>query len=297
MNYNKCYPLGRRAFLVNGSLLLAASTQSQALESLEFDEVLQFGMITDLHYADKEPAGSRYYRETLNKIKAAKHQFQKSKVSFVVELGDFIDAAPSVKTELGYLKTINEKFASICDDRHYVLGNHCVDTLTKQEFLSEVGQPKSYYSFDRGGLHFVVLDSCFRQDGVPYSRRNFKWTDANVPDDELKWLEKDLASTKEKTIVFAHQRLDVTNHYGVRNNAQIRKLLEKNGNVLTVFQGHSHKNDLKEIKGIHYCTMVAMVEGTGQSNNGYSVIKIDSKGSIMIDGFVKQKDYALSRPE
>ena len=38
------------------------------------------------------------------------------------------------------------------------------------------------------GFHFVVLDSCFKSDGTPYGRRNFKWTDANVPESELRWL-------------------------------------------------------------------------------------------------------------
>ena len=91
-------------------------------------------------------------------------------------------------------------------DRHHVLGNHCVDTLTKEEFLDRVGQERSFYSFDVGGYHFVVLDACFRSDGQPYGRKNFEWTDANIPAHEVEWLEADLASTSRPTIVFAHQR-------------------------------------------------------------------------------------------
>jgi hypothetical protein len=56
-----------------------------------------------------------------------------------------------------------------------------VDTLHKDEFLGTVEQEKSYYSFDRGGFHFVVLDSCFRSDGQPHGRKNFQGTDANIP--------------------------------------------------------------------------------------------------------------------
>ncbi len=92
-----------------------------------------------------------------------------------------IDAADSVETELKYLTTVFSEFSAICADRHCVLGNHCVDTLTKQEFLQHVGQAKSYYSFDRGGLHFIVLDACFKSDGTPYGRKNFEWTDTHVP--------------------------------------------------------------------------------------------------------------------
>ncbi len=58
-----------------------------------------------------------------------------------------------------------------------MLGNHCVYTLIKREFLDGVEQKRSYYSFDSGDFHFVVLDSCFRSDGEPYRRKNFKWID------------------------------------------------------------------------------------------------------------------------
>ena len=108
-------------------------------------------------------------------------------MSFVVELGDLIDAADTVETEQHYLKTINREFAAISKDRHYVLGNHCVDTLTKADFLGGVEQEKSYYSLDRGDFHFIVLDSCFRSDGEPYGRKNSKWNDANLPAAEVEW--------------------------------------------------------------------------------------------------------------
>ena len=287
--------LNRRAFIRNGSLfLLGASlncTQPAALfAKIQTKPKVQIGMITDLHYADKSPAGSRHYRETIAKLSEAAARFEKEKPDFVVELGDFIDAADSVATEKSYLKRINQDFSAIPGKKHYVLGNHCVYTLKKKEFLEGVGQKKSYYSFDSGGVHFMVLDSCFRSDGAPYGRNNFVWTDPNIPAAEVDWLRADLAATKHKTIVFAHQRLDVSNHYGVQNCKAVRKVLEDSEKVMAVFQGHSHKNDLKQINGIHYCTMVAMVEGSGAASNGYSTIDILPDGVIRITGHRKQKD-------
>jgi len=281
----------RRSFLHRSTLVLGATPMVTALMSHMTTSIapLKFGLITDLHYADKQNAGTRFYRESLDKLAEAALQFQKDQIEFVVELGDFIDAADSVQIEKQYLKAVNRRFADICDERYYVLGNHCVDTLNKQEFLEEVEQEKSYFSFEHAGIHFVVLDSCFRSDGKPYQRKNFQWTDANIPEDELEWLEGDLKGVSGPVVVFAHQRLDVDNSYGVRNNALVRKVLETNGNVLAVFQGHSHKNELREIGGIRYCTMVAMVEGTGAENNGYSTIEILPEGSILVHGFRKQE--------
>ncbi len=287
----------RRAFLRDGSLyLLGAGATLANVDRLFADDEnnaasLTLGIVTDLHYADKPAGGSRHYRETPNKLAAAAQQFEQAKPEFIVELGDFVDAAESVDRELGYLKTINKQFAAICKNRHYVLGNHCVHTLTKEEFLGGVEQKKSYYSFEAGTTHFVVLDSCFRSDGVPYGRKNFQWTDPNIHAAELDWLKADLAATDKPTVVFAHQRLDVSNHYGVKNGAAVRQVLEQSEKVSAVFQGHSHKNDYNAINGIHYCTMVAMVEGTGDKNNGFSTLNVQADGTLQLEGFVKQKSY------
>lgn len=281
----------RRAFIQNGTLVLAAAATPASLFANDKPPALRVGLVTDLHYADKPPGGSRHYRKTLTKLEEAAGQFNRDRPEILVELGDLIDAADSVETEMRYLKTINQPFSAICDDRHYVLGNHCVDTLKKEEFLGSVGQDKSYYSFDRGGFHFIVLDSCFRSDGQPYQRKNFKWTDANVPAAELEWLQADLQSTDKSVIVFAHQRLDVSDSHGVKNCREVRQVLEKSDKVLAVFQGHSHKNDLKQIGGIHYCTLVAMVEGGSTESNAYTLMDIQSDGTLKLTGFRNQNSY------
>ncbi|MCA9104737.1 MAG: metallophosphoesterase [Planctomycetales bacterium] len=282
----------RRAFLQGGVLTLTTATMLSRSMADELEPPRsRIGLITDLHYADKPTAGTRHYRDTLAKLEQASKEFAAKPLDFVVELGDLIDAAESVETELGYLETINERFAAISEHRHYVLGNHCVDTLTKAEFLGKVGQEKSYYSFDHGGFHFIVLDACFRSDGTPYERKNFQWTDANVSAAELEWLAEDLAGNQLPTIVFAHQRLDTADNHGVKNNEQVRDLFSEHGNVAAVFQGHSHQNDHREINGIHYVTLVAMVEGPIQEHNGFSILELHADSSLRLHGFRDQADY------
>ena len=154
-----------------------------------------------------------------------------------------------------------------------------------------MGQPKSYYSFDAGGFHFVILDSCFRSDGQPYGRKNFTWTDPNIPAAEIEWLQADLKAAESNTVVFVHQRLDVTDNHSVKNAADVRKVLEESGKVLAVFQGHSHTNSYQEINGIHYCVLTAMVEGSGVANNGFSTLDLHEGGAIKLSGFRKQTNY------
>ena len=293
---NQALTSTRRVFLRDGSLLLlgAGATLASAKQLIadESKPGARLGLVTDLHYADKPPAGTRYYRETLAKFQEAAGEFTKAKIDAVVSLGDLIDSADTLEAETEYLARIQKEFAALPCDRHYVLGNHCVTTLTKKEFLQEVGQKQPHYSFDLGGYHFLVLDACFRSDGQPYGRNNFVWTDCNLPPDQIEWLREDLKETSKPTILFVHQRLDVENHYGVQQAKQIRELLEQSQQVLAVFQGHSHKNDLKTINGIHYCTLVAMIEGSGKENSGYSLLDLHEPGVLRLSGFRKQASYA-----
>jgi alkaline phosphatase len=288
--------LTRRAFFRDGSLfLLAAGCAGRLWAADEARPKLRIGLVTDLHYADIPTKGTRYYRETLTKLAEAVDQFAKDKPDFLVEVGDLIDNGNAIDDDLAFIKRVNEPLNSLPCAKHYVLGNHCVQQLTKAEFLEGIGQAKSYYSFDAGDRHFIVLDSCFTSDGKPYQRNNFTWTDCNIPADQVEWLEADLKAATGPTIVFAHQRLDVTPQHSVKNAAAIRKLLEASGKVRAVFQGHSHKNDLQEIAGIQYCTLVAMVEGTGEQNNGYSLLDVFDDGTLRVTGYRNQKNYRWSK--
>jgi len=283
--------LSRRAFVRNGSLFLLGAAVTNLRAAEEQPRKIRVGLVTDLHHADKPTRGTRHYRDTLNKLSEAAKQFTTDKPDFVVELGDFIDSAESVEAEQNYLQQVSKVFNTIPGPKHYVLGNHCVDMLTKDEFLGGVGKKESFYSFDVGDFHFVVLDSCFRSDGKPYGRKNSTWTDANIPAHELDWLQGDLKATDKKVIVFAHQRLDEGGSHAVKNAADVRKVLEQSAKVLAVFQGHSHKNDHQEIAGIHYTTLVAMVEGAGPDNSGYSIMDVLEGGTIRLTGFRKQFNY------
>jgi len=224
---------------------------------------------------------------------------RRAKVDFAVELGDLIDTGVGtisddvITRDITYLKAIETEFAKCADKRHYVLGNHCVDVLTKAEFAANCAGKAKHYSFDRGGVHFVVLDACYNSKGEPYGRRNFHWQDTNIPQDQIDWLREDLAKFDEPTIVFTHQRLDPTESHSVKNADKVREVFTRSGRVAAVLQGHSHKNAAVEVDGIHYVVARAMVEGAGVDNNGFALVRVFGDGSLRVEGFHKQADYEL----
>lgn len=291
--------ISRRAFIRNGVLCLAGASAGPLLAAEPVRKpAFRIGLLTDLHYADKPALRTRFYRETPAKLLEAVRRFNAERPAFVVELGDFIDKAETVEQEIVWLKKVERVFAGVKAPRHYVLGNHCVTTLTKAEFAAHTRASRTpHYSFDHGKFHFVVLDSCFRSDGESYQRENFKWTDANIPASQLNWLRADLAKAGKPAVVFAHQRLDVAGNHSVLNAAAVREALVRAGSVVAVFQGHSHKNDYQQIAGIHYCTLAAMVEGSGSQNNAYALLDVMEDGSLRVNGFRKQASRSFERSE
>jgi alkaline phosphatase len=291
--------ISRRSLIRNGALCFAGAGAGPLLTAEPARKpAFRIGLLTDLHYADKPALRTRFYRETLGKLQEAVRRFNVERSAFAVELGDFIDKADTVEQEIAWLGKVERVFAGVKAPRHYVLGNHCVTTLTKAEFATHTGASRApHYSFGHGGFHFVVLDSCFRSDDEPYQRDNFDWKDANIPASQLDWLRADLAKAGKPAIVFAHQRLDEAATHSVRNAAAVREVLERAGNVVAVIQGHSHKNDYQQIAGIHYCTLFAMVEGSGSQYNAYALLDVMEDGSLQLNGFCKQatRDFARGK--
>lgn len=292
--------LSRRAFVRDGTMVMGTApflpigidAATLTVEKSGKEPLLRVGLVTDLHYADKAPAGTRHYREAIPKFEECIDRFNGENLDLAIELGDFIDAAEEVEVELGYLDAIEKVFAEFRGDRHYVLGNHCVWTLTKEQFRDHSGARATYYSFDKNGVHFVVLDACYRADGVSYENKNYEWTDTEIPLEEREWLREDLSRTDLPTLVFTHQRIDVANHYGVKSGEEVRDILRESGKVCAVFQGHNHLNEHREIEGIHYVTLAAAIEGAGEERNAYSVLEVYGD-RLEVKGFRDQADWTL----
>lgn len=267
-------------------------TMSTSISEAESDTI-SFGIIADLHYADKETWRNRHYRDSYEKLTRCIETFNELKPSFIIELGDFIDANEK-DIEIGYLKKIDGVYRKFNSDRYYILGNHDLVVLSKEEFLSITGSGMKYYSFEYGSYHFVVLDGNYNKDGSDYNAGNFDWTETYIHAPQQEWLKKDLKKAHDKTVfVFVHQTLhDETDVYGVKNALEVRSILEEAGNVRAVFQGHNHQGDYKLINGIHYVTLQGAVEGSGIENNRYALVDIDNE-FININGYGKQESLTL----
>ncbi len=153
---------------------------------------------------------------------------------------------------------------------------------------------KTYYSFDKKGYHFVVLDSI-----QPTPDRMWE---ARIDDDQLAWLRDDLKKLAPGTpvigvvhcpmvtafatyaqLVAAQQKY---NTLTVANSADVLEVLGT-ANVLAVLQGHTHINEVVDYKTTRYITSGAVCGNWWRgprmgTPEGYSVIHIHD-GKVTAD--------------
>jgi hypothetical protein len=270
------------AFLLFFVLLISSISNAQSFS---------FGIVTDVHYAVIPDNGTRKYSQSMDKVKQCVDSMNQKKVDFLIELGDFKDmpTPPDSIAALGFLQKIETAFSRFHGDRYHVLGNHDEDCISKEQFYaiarnSRTSLNKTYYSFQKGGYHFIVLDACFDSTGHAYDKGNFVWSDSKIPAEELIWLGNELKTSKFPVVVFVHQPLNGHTKVSVSNGNIVRTMLEESHNVKCVFQGHEHKGGYELINGIHYYTLKGLIEGNFPESNSFAMVTLTNE-NIVIHGY------------
>lgn len=291
----------RRDFVLSSLLTFGTGLSVKDIElPKKKDSLLRFGVVTDIHYAVKKPAINRYYEEAFYKLRECVDLMNQEEVDFLIELGDFKDqgAEPKEKETLKFLEDIEAEFRKFRGPTYHVLGNHDMDSISKDQFLNRItntgfSKAQNYYSFNRKGFHFVVLDANYSKEGVSYDHGNVSWKDSYVPEKQLEWLKEDLRRNAKPTIVFVHQQLDDISFdeehrvFCPYNSKEVREIIEHSNQVLIVFQGHFHEGSFNKIQQVYYYTLKAVIEGSGKENNSYIIVEINSDLKMNIKGYRK----------
>lgn len=288
--------VGRRAFIKELSFFSVSTLVLPVQSCLGNPKSVRFGIATDSHYADRSAVGKRCYRDALEKMEEFVRVMNGSNVDFVLHLGDFKDEGPDKKEKdtLRFLEEIEGAYAKFQGPRFHCVGNHDVDSITKHQFLSTIentGIPadKSYYSFDFGGYHFIVLDANYDAWGNShFFKDGANWQDPNIPAEQLIWLKDDLKKHNLPTIIYCHHPLfhyhSKGYQYHVNNYEEVQEIIHAHNNCIAVFQGHVHEERFVKIKGVHYITQLAMVDYPGVENNSFSIVEL-SHNKLTIHGY------------
>ncbi len=196
------------------------------------------------------------------------------KVAFCVGLGDFASSAND-KAYKSYLTMTNKLSTKL----YQVVGNHDVYKGGYSLFNRYFGA--SYYSFNYGNSHFIVLDNALSKS---FNAKQFGW------------LKADLANnSKENIFVFMHKPIfDPTELYtGTEFSAKktTEELLEvfKRYQVKYVFTGHVHGY----VRTVRDGTVYIVTGGGGsplhlprEFGGFYHCVRMDVRGSNICDNIL-----------
>jgi 3',5'-cyclic-AMP phosphodiesterase len=304
--------------------------------------VVRFGLATDLHVG-KAVNGEKKLRQYVEAMK-------QWKPDFLANLGDF--ACPSVygkprkypEAHDDQLARLRASWAALCEvpcPSYIAMGNHCVgwidggqerirpedlqkgrhhgEDITKDEFLTVTKMPGRYFSFDRCGYHFIVLDAhnaieaeLKPEEAAKISDRNGFRGEYYIDAAQLAWLEKDLTNNHDKDkIVFLHEEIFCTPKLESRsrgdappasfkrpssdilNGRQVRELFQKDGRVLACFQGHKHATGWIVYEGVCYITLGEFGSVLARTGDDATYSKVTISDAIDIEGVGKQKSFHI----
>ena len=262
--------------------------------------------VTDLHFGPKA-----YYQGKLRKLS---HRAQSLADAFVDELNRSV--RPNLVVNLGddiededhdsdlhryttCIETLGKSHAELVN----VAGNHDTVNLSPVELLRiwrRKGDAKLFYSFDRGGKHFVVLHTRERKD-----------RDVSIGHAQLAWLESDLAATRRPTVVLMHHSAADQDLRGnpwfekkahiclVNERKALRRVLHQSGKVILVLNGHLHWNHLDVIDGIPFVTVQSLVENLdddapGRAARAHAIVRLTTRRIVVEVGGAERARYQFN---
>lgn len=293
----------RRTFL---KITLPATLAGHAKAGESDAPSFSFGVIADPQYVDADPRGSRFYRDSLGKLKAAVAELNQHDLKFVVTLGDIIDR------EIESFGDIIPLYDPLKAPAKFVLGNHdfSVGDAEKGQVLECLGMEKSYHAESVGDWHFIYLDgtevSTYRHPkgsaentaAVAFQKkmrdeegRKASPSSGAIGTDQIGWFSAELEkarSADKRVIVFNHHpAFPVGDGYNLWNDKEIVELIERHPQVVAYMNGHKHSGNYAVHQGCHYVNFKGMVETKDKS--AFAIVRCFGD-RIEVDGFETEPD-------
>lgn len=291
----------RRTLIKNFGGLLFAPEITNSLWIKANPAVLRLAHLTDVHLKDEWDAPA-HFRRCLHHV-----QSQKPEVDMILNGGDIV-----FDMNKENLNTINAQWKlyhaitkAECDlPMHYTLGNHDIwwDEKNKEQALygkqfslDQLNLPNPYYSFNKRGWKFIILDSVHLDiDGT--------WYIGKLGDNQFNWLENELKNTPANipVCVLSHipiltatlmvednivNKWEMTGGDMHTDTAKIINLFYKFSNVKLCLSGHIHLRDKVVYNNITYICNGAVSGAWWKGNKretapGYGLIDLCEDGSF-----------------
>jgi len=294
------------AALTCAAAVLAAAVGAQKTPTFSF------GVIADIQYRDADNQGTRFYRDSLGKLRRAVEHLNALAPRFTIQLGDLIDG------EYRSYDAVLPILGALAMPRYHVLGNHdfSVEPAEKALVLARLGldaagSRRGYYDFAYAGWRFVVLNgndvsvTAYPPGSTPRlaaeryvaelkqrgARNAHDWNGAVGPM-QREWLARTLAGASkagERVIVFSHFPVLPAAQSGLWNDQEVLAILRRHACVAAYFAGHAHEGGYVRDGPVHYLTFRGMVEG---EQPAYALVEV-GPDALRITGFGRETSRVL----
>lgn len=241
-----------------GGTVAAAHEQEMSKLTRKGKVLVRFGICADLHH-DLIDDGERRLQAFIKEMNA-QHP------DFIIQMGDL--CVPKEKNKP--LMVIWQQFKG---PKYHVIGNHDRDGGFSFEQVIDFWDAKApYYSFDRNGYHFVVLNGNERPAGD-----KSKGYPRSVTKEQRQWMKRDIHATSLPVIIFCHQGID-NDMDGVIEGNILRVTFERINReagfhkIRAVFSGHHHEDYYNVYNNIHYVQINSMSYQFSHPETGYDFI-------------------------
>ena len=298
MDFKSLFKLLRIAYLV---LLLSVNVFAQEKETgnIEFS----FGVIADCQYCSVQGTGVRKYSISHNKLENCVAHFNTMELEYVVHLGDFIDR------DFESFDIVGPIYNQLIMPKYHVLGNHdfSVPDEKKKDVVGKMGLPSKYYDFVVKGWRFIVLDGNdisfhaypensdeSKKASAYYEEHQIKspkWNGA-IGSTQMNWLRAALdkaLKNGENVVLYCHFPIYPENVHNLWNASEIIELIESYPCVKAYINGHNHAGNYGMKEGIHYLTLMGMVD-TDQTS--YAIINV-YENHLNVVGYGREENRIL----
>lgn len=269
--------------------------------------LFSFGLIADVQYCDCDPAGTRYYRASLLKLREAVNVLKQESVSFIVNLGDLIDR------DFESYDPVLEIIDSSGLKTYHCTGNHdySVEAGLKSQIPVLKSSKNGYYSFNFNVFRMIILNgneiSTYESDNkvvIDQAAALIKklkdegainaidWN-GGISRDQLLWLESQLKEAEiknEKVIIFCHFPIAPENIHNLLNYKEILPVIESNRSAVAWFNGHNHSGNYINLSGVHFVTLKGLVETEAVGSFATVDVYINK---LVLKGHGNEKDQTL----
>jgi len=254
------------AFYVPREQAATAGRADFALRRVEQPERFDFVFMADMHL-DNRKVGLAKFRASLEEINALQ-----PRPAFLWAQGDICLQGHAGQDYVAGLKLAAMPVRNGAGNHEMMLAK----PNPREDFETLFGP--TYYSFDWGFIHCIVLDGNKAVPGV----KDYKAVHGAVEGSELAWLRADLAAQPpgKPIVVGIHIPIVTTYPQRRRENPPDAPYWEvTNRDVLTellaahrvrlVLQGHMHENERTVVQGVEYVSSISLSGSWYQSGEGF----------------------------